>query len=159
MSIGHTRRQAKAAVRVGGMGDAAAVLTCKHCGSPYPRAGGRSGRQKEFCSKACRYKAQWAKRKAVLGGPMAAGHVRPPNPKPEPAPPAGETDRRSADGHPATSERIYTDEETAVLAAVEEYRRKRKRQFPSVCEILGILKGLGYARAADAGKPAGNATG
>lgn len=40
----------------------------------------------------------------------------------------------------------YSDEETEVLRAVDRYRREAKRPFPSVTELLALLRAMGYRR-------------
>jgi hypothetical protein len=46
-----------------------------------------------------------------------------------------------------TAEHDYTAEELAFLAAIEAYKRRSGRPFPSWTEVLAVLKSLGYARA------------
>lgn len=41
---------------------------------------------------------------------------------------------------------VYTADETEFLAAMEAYRRTRKRPFPTWTECLAVLKGLGYRK-------------
>ena len=43
----------------------------------------------------------------------------------------------------------FSDEEIAFLKAIEEYRRLRKRLFPTWCEVLRVLKALGYRKVAE----------
>ena len=45
-----------------------------------------------------------------------------------------------------TSEIIYTDEEFEFLKAVEHYKQVNHRSHPTWCEILGILKSLGWQK-------------
>jgi len=52
--------------------------------------------------------------------------------------------RRQID--PTTCERDYTDEEIEFMRAMDEYKRKAGRQFPTWSEVLEVLKGLGYKR-------------
>lgn len=42
----------------------------------------------------------------------------------------------------------YTDEEREFLVAVQAWKARTKRLFPTLTELLGVLKGLGYDRAA-----------
>lgn len=44
-----------------------------------------------------------------------------------------------------TSTPDYTPEELAFMRAVDQWRH-RARRIPSCCEMLAILKGLGYAK-------------
>lgn len=58
-------------------------------------------------------------------------------------------DRRrgqKVNAHASTSEKAYTDEEREFLGAVERYKAKSGRRFPSFTEILGVARELGYAR-------------
>lgn len=41
---------------------------------------------------------------------------------------------------------VYTAEELEWLRAVDAYRRNRRRNFPTACEYLALLKSLGYAK-------------
>lgn len=50
--------------------------------------------------------------------------------------------------HPTTSERQYEPDELEFLAAVQAYQNRTGRKFPTYCELLGILKDLGYAKLA-----------
>lgn len=50
--------------------------------------------------------------------------------------------------HPASSDLIYSDDEVEFLRAVEAYRRENRRPFPSLRELLAVLKSLGYEKAA-----------
>src|SRR5215471_16937923 len=52
--------------------------------------------------------------------------------------------RRQID--PTTCERDYTDEEIEFMRAMDDYKRKAGRQFPTWSEVLEVLKGLGYKR-------------
>lgn len=40
-----------------------------------------------------------------------------------------------------------TPEELEFFQAMERYRKKHRRRFPSLREILGVLKSLGYRKA------------
>jgi hypothetical protein len=52
--------------------------------------------------------------------------------------------RRQID--PTTCERDYTVEEIEFMRAMDEYKRKAGRQFPTWSEVLEVLKSLGYKR-------------
>jgi hypothetical protein len=41
---------------------------------------------------------------------------------------------------------VYDDDETEFLKAVERYKRERRRPFPTLSELLGVLKGLGWRK-------------
>lgn len=52
-------------------------------------------------------------------------------------------------GHTHTAsdhQRQYSDEEREFLAAVIRYRQSKHRPFPTLCELLSILKGLGWRK-------------
>lgn len=55
--------------------------------------------------------------------------------------------------NPATSEVEYTDDELEFIRAVEQYRTKHKRTFPTSREFLRILLSLGYRKAKDCNAP------
>ncbi len=49
--------------------------------------------------------------------------------------------------HPATSDSlIYSDDETEFLMAVDAYKREKNIKFPTLVELLNILKSLGYIK-------------
>ena len=52
--------------------------------------------------------------------------------------------RRQID--PTTCERDYSVEEVEFMNALDEYKRKSGRMFPTCSEILEVIRGLGYAR-------------
>lgn len=53
---------------------------------------------------------------------------------------------RHNEGHPATSDRFYEDDEAEFLAAIEDYKRRTGRKFPTWSEALRVCKGLGYRK-------------
>jgi hypothetical protein len=57
--------------------------------------------------------------------------------------------RRQID--PTTCERDYTDDEIEFMRAMDEYKRKSGRQFPTWSEVLEVIRSLGYARATATG--------
>lgn len=52
--------------------------------------------------------------------------------------------RRQID--PTTCERDYTADEIEFMRAMDEYKRKSGRQFPTWSEVLEVLRGMGYKR-------------
>lgn len=56
--------------------------------------------------------------------------------------------RRQID--PTTCERDYTDEEIEFMNALDVYKRKSGRMFPTCSEVLEVIKDLGYVKAASA---------
>jgi hypothetical protein len=42
--------------------------------------------------------------------------------------------------------RQYTDEQFEFLRAMEHYKRVNRRPFPTCCEVLEVLKRLGYRK-------------
>jgi len=55
--------------------------------------------------------------------------------------------RRQID--PTTCERDYSDEEIEFMRAMDEYKRRSGRQFPTWSEVLEVLRSLGYRRVAE----------
>ncbi len=55
--------------------------------------------------------------------------------------------RRQID--PTTCERDYTDAEIAFMTAMDEYKRKSGRQFPTWSEVLEVIECLGYRQVAE----------
>ncbi|MFZ5830460.1 MAG: hypothetical protein ACOY3P_10245 [Planctomycetota bacterium] len=52
--------------------------------------------------------------------------------------------RRQID--PTTCERDYTDDEVEFMTALDEYKRRSGRMFPTCSEVLEVIRGLGYAK-------------
>lgn len=52
--------------------------------------------------------------------------------------------RRQID--PTTCERDYTDDEVEFMNALDVYKRKNGRMFPTCSEVLEVIRSLGYAR-------------
>jgi hypothetical protein len=48
--------------------------------------------------------------------------------------------------HPVTSEREYTCDELEFLMAVQAHKERTHDPFPSLTELLRILKSLGYVK-------------
>ncbi len=49
---------------------------------------------------------------------------------------------------PDTCERDYTEEEIAFMLAMHDYKQQHRRPFPTLSEILQVLKTLGYRKQA-----------
>lgn len=52
--------------------------------------------------------------------------------------------RRQID--PTTCERDYSVEEIEFMGALDEYKRRSGRMFPTCSEVLEVIKGLGYEK-------------
>jgi hypothetical protein len=52
--------------------------------------------------------------------------------------------RRQID--PTTCERDYSEEEVEFMRAMDEYKRRSGRQFPTWSEVLEVLRSLGYRK-------------
>ncbi|MCA9229794.1 MAG: hypothetical protein KDA57_04025 [Planctomycetales bacterium] len=52
--------------------------------------------------------------------------------------------RRQID--PTTCERDYTEHEVEFMNAMDEYKRKSGRMFPTCSEVLEVIRGLGYVK-------------
>lgn len=48
---------------------------------------------------------------------------------------------------PTTCDRDYLPEELEFMQAVEAYKRRSGRTFPTCSELLEVIRGLGYTRA------------
>lgn len=55
--------------------------------------------------------------------------------------------RRQID--PTTCERDYSDDEVLFMRAMDEYKRKSGRMFPTWSEVLEVLHSIGYRRVAE----------
>ena len=47
---------------------------------------------------------------------------------------------------PTTCERDYSGDEVEFMRAMDEYKRKNGRMFPTWSEVLEVVRGLGYTR-------------
>lgn len=54
--------------------------------------------------------------------------------------------RRQID--PTTCERDYSSDEIEFMQALDEYKRRSGRMFPTCSEILEVIRSLGYERSA-----------
>lgn len=52
--------------------------------------------------------------------------------------------RRQID--PTTCERDYTEQEVEFMNALDDYKRKSGRMFPTCSEVLEVIRALGYAK-------------
>ena len=52
--------------------------------------------------------------------------------------------RRQID--PTTCERDYTPDEIEFMSAMDDYKRRSGRMFPTCSEVLEVVKSLGYAK-------------
>lgn len=116
--------------------------TCAECGGPMPD--GAHGLQKS-CGYNCLRERQ--RKKAAVSKArkrFAPSGVRAREAKPPLAPLPKQPQQADI---PAYADLAgYDDEQDAFVRAVAEYKRRTKRQFPTLCELLGVLKGMGYRR-------------
>ena len=59
--------------------------------------------------------------------------------------------RRQID--PTTCERDYSEDEIEFMRAMDEYKRRSGRQFPTWSEVLEVVRSLGYVRPSQAAIP------
>jgi len=57
--------------------------------------------------------------------------------------------RRIDDERKAVEEGQMTDEQFEFLMAIDEYKRKNSRPFPTWTEVLDLIKALGYRKTAE----------
>jgi hypothetical protein len=57
--------------------------------------------------------------------------------------------RRLSDERKAAEEGRMSDEQFEFLLAIDEYKRKNARPFPTWTEVLEVIKALGYRRVAE----------
>jgi hypothetical protein len=57
------------------------------------------------------------------------------------------------DDGPHRPDHVFTDDEVEFLSAVEAYKKDNRRPFPSWCEILRVLRSLGYRKVQPADPP------
>jgi hypothetical protein len=63
---------------------------------------------------------------------------------------AGHASSRRRHIDPTTCERDYQPEELEFMQAVEQYKRRNGRPFPTCSELLEVVRSLGYVRSATA---------
>lgn len=54
---------------------------------------------------------------------------------------------------PTTCERDYSNDEIEFMKAMDEYKRKSGRMFPTWSEVLEVVRALGYAKPEHAAAP------
>jgi hypothetical protein len=59
---------------------------------------------------------------------------------------AGHASPRRRHIDPTTCERDYQPEELEFMQAVEQYKRRNSRPFPTCSELLEVVRSLGYVR-------------
>jgi hypothetical protein len=59
--------------------------------------------------------------------------------------------RRQID--PTTCERDYSEQEVEFMNALDDYKRKSGRMFPTCSEVLEVIQSLGYAKISQPGYP------
>jgi len=47
---------------------------------------------------------------------------------------------------PTTCERDYSQDDVEFMKAIDEYKRKNGRMFPTWSEVLEVIRGLGYTK-------------
>jgi len=57
--------------------------------------------------------------------------------------------KRRSDDRKAAEEGQMSDEQFAFLMAIDEYRKKNTRPFPTWTEVLEVIKSLGYRKVAE----------
>lgn len=57
---------------------------------------------------------------------------------------AAKPTRRSAFG--SVHEAPYTDDEREFMVTLDRWKRQNRKPFPTCCEVLAVLKSLGYAK-------------
>jgi hypothetical protein len=76
---------------------------------------------------------------------------------PESQPPSGLERRQKVSRRrqidPTTCERDYTDDEVEFMNALDEYKRKSGRMFPTCSEVLEVVRDLGYVKLTPSGQP------
>ena len=57
--------------------------------------------------------------------------------------------RRRSDDRKAAEEGQMSDEQFEFLMAIDEYKRKNRRPFPTWTEVFEVIKALGYRKVAE----------
>jgi len=71
---------------------------------------------------------------------------------PAPAPERRAKVQRRRQIDPTTCERDYSLDEVEFMNAMDEYKRKSGRMFPTCSEVLEVIRSLGYVRLSPAGR-------
>lgn len=79
-------------------------------------------------------------------------------PQPAPAVERRKKVQRRRQIDPTTCERDYTDQEVEFMNAMDEYKRKSGRMFPTCSEVLEVIRDLGYVKLTPAEQAAMAAT-
>jgi hypothetical protein len=114
-------------------------LPCERCGTPFAPSNG----QQRFCSVRC-----WPS--TVAPSDLTPDQAATPEQRGGLLGAQAKRERKELGVPPnadAVGQREYSDEEREFLAAVDKY--KQKRRFPTLCELLAVLKGLGYRKVAN----------
>jgi hypothetical protein len=57
--------------------------------------------------------------------------------------------RRRSDDRKAAEEGHFSDEQFEFLMAIDEYKRKNAKHFPTWTEVLEVIRALGYRKVAE----------
>jgi hypothetical protein len=89
-----------------------------------------------------------APRKAAPGRVPTPAGDRPEPRKPRSAAPGAEATPKAPDTRAAeeAGESGLPDEVLELVSAIDEFKRRNQRPFPTWTEVLGVLKSLGYSR-------------
>ena len=72
---------------------------------------------------------------------------------PKPAAKKAEDDQRKVERRrqidPTTCERDYAEDEVEFMTAMDDYKRRSGRMFPTWSEVLEVLRDLGYRKVAE----------
>ena len=127
---------------------------CKECGETCPDPK-KNGAPRRYCSDDCRTEVRrrhdrnTRKQKKLTAPPR----VGPLSQQQRAAVKRREIGRREGID-PTGTDPVYTDDETEFLLAVDRYKRESKRQFPTLRELLEVIRSLGWRKGAgdDAGR-------
>jgi len=64
-------------------------------------------------------------------------------------------EKKRAGVDPTTTDRVYDEEQSAFLKAMDAYKRANRRPWPTWSEAMAVLISLGYRRTEPAGPPPG----
>lgn len=119
---------------------------CKICGERCPEPN-RHGAPRRYCSDGCRADARRAsdrehKARKKLAAPPRVGPL---SQQQRAAAKRREIGRREGID-PTGTDPVYTDDEAEFLLAVDRYKRESKRQFPTLRELLEVIRSLGWRK-------------
>ena len=131
------------------------TATCRFCKQPFPyEPRPRPSRAPHYCPD----HRHPANRNGLATTPIPRPWSTPESNKANAVIARRESGRRR-DVDPTTCERQYSDDDLQFQKAVDRYKQANRRPFPTLSELLEIVRSLGYRRVAEVGPLPGKSQG